>query len=83
MHVSKSSRMHAMWCLTFFDAVLTGLAVVLDLAGHALNALIVVVLCGMALLGLGAFCAASQPMLLRSNVCHRRRPPSSGELTLL
>lgn len=43
--------------LTLLDAVLVGLAVVVDLLGHALNALVVVVLSRVAFLRLGALCS--------------------------
>ena len=42
------------WWHTLLDAVLAGLAVVVNLAGDALDALIVVVLGAMALLGVAA-----------------------------
>lgn len=42
--------------LTLLDAVLIGLAVVVDLLGDALDALVIVVLDRGARLGLGAFC---------------------------
>lgn len=43
--------------LTLLDAVLVGLAVVVNLLGHALNALVVVVLGRVAFLRLGALCS--------------------------
>ena len=42
--------------LTFFNTILIGLAIRVNLAGDALNALIVVVLGRTALLGILAFC---------------------------
>lgn len=59
MNVSVCCKLLRGGCPTFFNAVLLGLAVVLDLAGYALDALIVVVLGAVALLGLGAFCGMS------------------------
>lgn len=50
--------------LTFFDTILAGLAVALDLAGHALDALIIMVLGSVALFGLCAFCGKDLAMSL-------------------
>lgn len=51
---SRWQRREVYNVLTFLDAVLVGLAVVLNLGGYALNALIIVVLSGAALLGVCA-----------------------------
>lgn len=55
-HVRAVPRRSGRVWRTFFNAVLAGLAIVVNLACHALDALIVVVLWGVALLRLGAFC---------------------------